>query len=93
MAASATTEIYASSGDDVVIGGWGNDDIIGDDGNDLLWGGKASYAAASFDLSNPDNFTDPIAFDLYEGIFPTGFKPPRITPVVSAGAVCAGSSR
>ena len=77
--------ISGGAGDDVIAGGVGDDTILGGTGNDVIWGGLEAYSRTFFDLSNPANFSNPTGWDLYEGMFPSGFTPPRITPVVLLG--------
>ncbi|CAB5141075.1 Alkaline phosphatase (EC [Olavius algarvensis associated proteobacterium Delta 3] len=84
--------ISGGEDDDFLVGGGGDDLITGDAGNDVMWGGFKKHNRPSFDLASGINFTNPPGFDLYDGIYPTGFVPPWITPVVLNGLSIDGDA-
>ncbi|MCX7893546.1 MAG: PA14 domain-containing protein, partial [Burkholderiales bacterium] len=85
-------EIHGGAGDDLLVGNRGDDTIFGDAGNDVIWGGEAIHPRAAFDLANPANFTNPLFFDANEAVYPSGFTPPRITPVILLGLSVGGEA-
>ncbi|HEY4636255.1 MAG TPA: calcium-binding protein, partial [Rhodospirillales bacterium] len=71
-------------GEDLLIGGFGDDRLFGEEGSDVLWGGLDKRPVGDFNLNRAANFRNPIGFDEAELAHPTGFTPPRITPVTVA---------
>ena len=83
-AGTGDDEVFAGTGADWVIGGFGADILHGEEGSDVIWGGFAfeDLTASDFDLTNPDNFKEPLDFNQTEDQYPTGYTPLPITPVV-----------
>ena len=74
--------VEAGDGRDFVIGGFGDDDLHGQGDSDVVWGGFAfgDLTIDDFDLTNPNNFDDPPLYAEMEALYPTGYRPPLITP-------------
>jgi len=80
--------LSGGAGDDLIVGNGGDDVADGGPGSDILWGGEEALGERMF--RDPENLGKPPQWDAVEALYPTGFDPPRTTPVALFGQSIPG---